>query len=64
MIVARTDREMTQAAPGYRALGSASDPQGGMGGAQNLWQWQQQGLCILRDVRTMGGTQLQCHPQQ
>ena len=47
-----------------QALNSGSDPQACQGGAQGSWQWQQQGVCILREVRAMGDTQLQGPPPQ
>ena len=62
LTVVRTCGEMAQAAPGCRALGSGSDPQAGVGSAQSLWQWQQQGSCIPRGVRKAGGSWLQCPP--
>ena len=54
----RTCREVPQAAPGFRALGSGTDPQGGIGCAQSLWQQQQQGMCIPRGVRAVDDTRL------
>ena len=36
LTVARTCREVVQAVPGCRDLGSGSDPQGAVGGAQSL----------------------------
>ena len=62
MTVARNCGEVAQFTPGYRVLASSSDPQGGIGGAQSLWQWQQQGICIARGLRAMGSTQLQSPP--
>ena len=60
LTVAGTQGKVAQAAPSYRVLGSDSD-QGGIGGTQSIWQWQQQGGCIPRGVRvTKGGAQLQC----
>ena len=57
--VARTCQEVRQGAPSCNALGCDSDPQAGVGGAQSVWQWQQQGVCIPKEVRaTMGGAQL------
>ena len=61
LTLSRTYREVVQAAPGCRVLGSGRDPLGGAGGAQSLWQWQQQGMCVPRGVRTTTGcAQLQC----
>ena len=40
LTVQRTHREVAQAAPSCRAWGSGSDPQGGVGGTQGVWQWQ------------------------
>ena len=51
LTVARTHRKVVQAAPSCRALGSGSDPQAGVGSAQSIWQWQQQGVCIFMGVR-------------
>ena len=63
LTVARTCREVAQAAPGYRALGSGSDPHARVGSTHTIWQWQQQGMCIPRRVgATMSGTRLQCPP--
>ena len=42
-----------QAAPGCRALESGSDPQGGGGSTQSLWQQQQQGMCFPRGVSSV-----------
>ena len=36
LTVVRNLGEVSQAAPGYRALGSGSDPQGGVDSAQSL----------------------------
>ena len=60
LTVVSTHGEVAQAAPGCRALCSGSDPQGGVGGAQSLWQWQWQGwdMCVPSEVRAIGGTQL------
>ena len=47
MVVAKTHWEMVaQASPGYRALGSCSDPQGVEGNTQSPCQLQQRGLCF------------------
>ena len=65
LTVERTHRDVAQAAPGGRALGSDSDPQGGASRAQSLWQWQQQGMYLPRVVRTtVDGARLQCPPLQ
>ena len=48
--VAKTCREVAQAAPGCKAMSSGSDPQAGLCSTQSLWQWQQQGRCIPRGV--------------
>ena len=58
----RTHGKVVQAAPPWKVQGSCSDPQGGLGSAQSLWQCQQHGLCVLRGLRAMGGTLLQCPP--
>ena len=42
LTVARTGREVAQAAPVCRPLGSGNDPQAGVGGSWIIWQWQQQ----------------------
>ena len=55
-------REVAQAAPSFRALGQGSDSQAGVGGAQSIWQWQQQGVFIPMGVRTTGGARLQGPP--
>ena len=39
--VERTHKEVAQAAPRSRALGSGSDPQARVCGAPSVWQWQQ-----------------------
>ena len=44
--VMRTHGEVVQAVPGYQALGSNIDLQAGVHSAQNLWQWQQQSVCV------------------
>ena len=65
LAVARTQGEVAaQAAPGFRALGSGSDLQGGGGSTQSLCQWQQQDVCIPRGVKAKGGAWLQCPPQR
>ena len=46
-----------QAAPGCRALGSGSDPHGGGGSFQGLWQ--QQSVYVSRKVGATAGTWLQ-----
>ena len=62
-IAARTCRKVAQAAPGCRALGSLSDPQGIVGSTQNVWQWQQQGRYVPRGARApIGGVQSLCPP--
>ena len=43
-----------QAAHDCRTLGSSSDPQEGVGSAQSIWQWQQQGMCIPRRMSNNG----------
>ena len=56
LTVARTCRKVAQATPSYRALGSGNEPQADLGGAQSIWQWQWQGVCVPRGVRaTIGG---------
>ena len=50
LTVVRTSGEVALAAPCCRALGSSSDPQAGVGRAQSIWQWQQQGMHIPREV--------------
>ena len=46
LTVARTHGNISQDAPGFRALGSDSDLQAGIGGAQSNWQWYQQGCAF------------------
>ena len=60
--IARTCWEVAQDAPGFRVLGSGSDPQGGVSSAQSFWQCQQQGMCVPKGVRPTSGTQMQCLP--
>ena len=63
LTVARRSGKVAQAIPNCRALGSGCDSQACLGGAQSIWQWQQQAVCVPRGVRaTMGGAQLQCPP--
>ena len=40
-----------QAAPGYRTLGSSSDPQEGEDGTQSFWQQQRWGMCVPGEWR-------------
>ena len=61
--VAWTHGKVEQAAPICRALASDNDLQADVDGAQSIWQWQKQGVCIPRKVSTaMVGAWLQCHP--
>ena len=64
LTVARKHGEVVQAAPGYRALGSGSDPQAGVGSAQGVGQTQQQGMCIPGESEqqqvVLGCTSLLC----
>ena len=63
LIVLRTLREVSQAAPGCRALGSGSEHQADVGSTKSIWQWQQQRMYIPRGVTvTTGGAWLQCPP--
>ena len=56
--IGKTHRKMFQADPSCRAMERDSD-QACIGRAQSIWQWQQQGRCILRGVRaTRGGAWL------
>lgn len=56
LAVARAHEEVgTQAASGYRALGSSSDPQTIVCSAQSVWRWQQQDVCIPRRIRAIIG---------
>ena len=50
LTVARTHGQVMQGAISCRALGSDSDS-AGVGIAQSIWQWQQQGRCVPRRVR-------------
>ena len=60
LTVAEIHGEVAQAALGCRALGRVNDPQTDVGGAQTIWQWQKQGVCVPRGMRaTMCGSQLQ-----
>ena len=60
----RTCGEVVQVAPGCRALGSSSDPQGGVGGAESLGRWQEEGVWMRRWGRAGSGARLQCPPLQ
>ena len=57
MTVMRTCREVMQAAPDYRALGSGRDPQGCVASVQSLWLLQQQVMCVPMGVMAMSGDQ-------
>ena len=48
--VVKAGVEVAQATPSCRALGSGSDPQAGVGDTQSL-HWQQQGMCVTRNMR-------------
>ena len=60
LTVVRTYGKVAQAAPSFRVMGSGSDPQAGVGSAQSLWQWQQQGMYVPRGVRATGDARMQC----
>jgi len=64
LTVPRTHKKVMQVASDCWALGCGSDPQGGVGNGQNLWQLQQQGMYIPWRVRETGDAQLQCPPLQ
>ena len=55
LTVARTHRKVVQAAPGCRALESESGLQAGVSSAQNVCQWQQQGVCSHGSESNNGG---------
>ena len=55
LTVARNCMEVAQAASGCRTLESGRDHQVGVGSTQDVWQWQQQGMCVPRKVRAIMG---------
>ena len=48
LTVARTFRKVAQATSSCRSLGSGNEPQANLGNAQSIWQWQWQGVWVLR----------------
>ena len=62
LVVERTQGEVAQVDSCCRALENGSNPHGGIGGAQGLWQWQQKGISIPRRVRATSDAQFQGHP--